>query len=421
MPGGAELLDKSGQGLEQAGGAAGRQAGRLDRRHYRDAPAVEAQVLGRLVDVGLVLEQDVERPGGRCGIDGLDPEQQQGPGPIERFGHRRRLFQLQIADGAHDADHLIGEGLGDARHPGQHDLLLPLEVGIVDVQEQAAPLQRLRQLSGVVGGQEDQRDLGGAHGPELRDRHLIVREDLQEQGLGLHLDPVDLVDQQHDRLLGADGLQQGPSQQEGLGEDVLLDVLPLLAAGRFADALGLDAQELLLVVPLVEGLRLVQPLVALQADQPGVEHLGHRLGQLRLAGAGRAFDQDRLAEPLGQVHDAGDPFVGEVGDPSQSFTDDCGGLEAGGCNVAHRYGGLSRIGARAQPSSLPGGRYRPPTGGSYLSGRLRPVREAHSSGREQAAESVMRPAEPGAQGEALDLAGGGLGELLDDVDLPWAA
>ena len=112
-------------------------------------------------------------------------------------------------------------------HPGQHDLLLPLEVGIVDVQEQAAPLERLGQLPGVVGGQEDQRDLGGDHRAELGDGHLIVGEDLQQQGLGLHLDPVHLVDQQHDRLVGPDGLQQGPGQQERLGEDVLLDVLPL--------------------------------------------------------------------------------------------------------------------------------------------------------------------------------------------------
>ena len=60
-------------------------------------------------------------------------------------------------------------------------------------------------------------------------------------------------------------------------------------------ALGLDAQELLLVVPLVERLGLVEALVALQADQAGAGHLGHRLGQLGLAGAGRALDQDRLA------------------------------------------------------------------------------------------------------------------------------
>ena len=46
-------------------------------------------------------------------------------------------------------------------------------------------------------------------------------------------------------------------------------------------AVGLDAQQLLLVVPLVEGLRLVEALVALQADQPRAGDLGDALGELR--------------------------------------------------------------------------------------------------------------------------------------------
>ena len=77
-------------------------------------------------------------------------------------------------------------------------------------------------------------------------------------------------------------------------------------------ALGLDAQQLLLVVPLVERLGLVEALVALQADEPGAGDLGHRLGQLGLARAGRALDQDRLPQPVGEVDDPGDALVGEV-------------------------------------------------------------------------------------------------------------
>ena len=40
-----------------------------------------------------------------------------------------------------------------------HDLLLALEVRVVHVEEQAAPLEGFGQLPGVVGGQEHQRDL----------------------------------------------------------------------------------------------------------------------------------------------------------------------------------------------------------------------------------------------------------------------
>ena len=96
--------------------------------------------------------------------------------------------------------------------------------------------------------------------------------------------------------------------------------------------LGLDAQELLLVVPLVERLGLVEALVALEADEAGAGHLGHRLGQLGLAGAGRTLDEDRLAEPIGQVDDAGDALVGQVVDLAERLADLGDGLEAWSCS-----------------------------------------------------------------------------------------
>ena len=111
-------------------------------------------------------------------------------------------------------------------HLGEHDLLLALQVGVVDVEEEAAALERLGQLTGVVRGEEHQRDLLGLDGAELGDRHLVVGEDLEQQGLGLDLDAVDLVDQQHDRLVGPDGLEQRAGEQELVGEDVVLDARP---------------------------------------------------------------------------------------------------------------------------------------------------------------------------------------------------
>ena len=53
---------------------------------------------------------------------------------------------------------------------------------------------------------------------------------------------------------------------------------------------GLQSQQLLLVVPLVERAGLVEPFVALQADQFGVQKFGEDLGDLGLAGAGGALD-----------------------------------------------------------------------------------------------------------------------------------
>ena len=92
---------------------------------------------------------------------------------------------------------------------------------------------------------------------------------------------------------------------------------------------GLDAQQLLAVVPLVERLGLVEPLVALQADEPGAGELGHRLGQLRLARPGRPLDQHRLGQPVGQVDDAADGLVGQVAHLGQAAPHRVQGLEPG--------------------------------------------------------------------------------------------
>ena len=84
---------------------------------------------------------------------------------------------------------------------------------------------------------------------------------------------------------------------------------------------GLDPQQLLAVVPLIKGTRLVQALVALQPDQLGVGGLGDRLGQLGLAGAGRALDEQRLAERVGQEDRGRDRLVGEVAGAAEPLAD----------------------------------------------------------------------------------------------------
>ena len=91
-------------------------------------------------------------------------------------------------------------------------------------------------------------------------------------------------------------------------------------APRVAVLVGLDPQQLLLVVPLVQRTALVETLVALEPDQPGTGHLGDRLGELRLAGAGGTLDQDRLAEPVGEERHSGDSVVGQVVDALQAIS-----------------------------------------------------------------------------------------------------
>ena len=76
--------------------------------------------------------------------------------------------------------------------------------------------------------------------------------------------------------------------------------------------LRLDAQQLLLVVPLVERAGLVETLVALQPDQLGARRPRHRLGQLGLADPGRTLDQQRLLQRTGEVRRRRGGRVGEV-------------------------------------------------------------------------------------------------------------
>jgi hypothetical protein len=57
----------------------------------------------------------------------------------------------------------------------------------------------------------------------------------------------------------------------------------------------------------------VQPLVALQADQVGIDGGGHGRCQRRLADARLAFEEQRPAEPKGQKERDGQPAIGDIG------------------------------------------------------------------------------------------------------------
>src|SRR5271163_4162408 len=182
-----------------------------ERRSSTDsARRSRQQLLGGPLDVGLILQEDVQGFLGPGRVDRLHTEQHERAGPVDRLGDRGRLAQLERAQRAHDARHLVGQLLADARHLGPHDLPLALEVGVVDVQVEAAALERLGELAGVVGGEEHHRELRRPHRAELGDRHLVLREDLEQQRLRLELDAVDLVDEEHDRFGGADRLEERP-------------------------------------------------------------------------------------------------------------------------------------------------------------------------------------------------------------------
>ena len=59
---------------------------------------------------------------------------------------------------------------------------------------------------------------------------------------------------------------------------------------------GADGEQLALVVPVVDGVVEVDPLVALQTDQPRAAGVRERARHLRLADARLALQQQRLLE-----------------------------------------------------------------------------------------------------------------------------
>jgi hypothetical protein len=56
-------------------------------------------------------------------------------------------------------------------------------------------------------------------------------------------------------------------------------------------------------VPFVDGARRIEPLIALQPDQPAAQRGGDGLGNLRLADACLTLEEKRLAQLQGQISD----------------------------------------------------------------------------------------------------------------------
>ena len=136
----------------------------------------------------------------------------------------------------------------------------------------------------------------------------VKSEHLQEERLELVVRPVELVHQEHGLRAGPDRPQQWPLDEE-LGPVQLGDAL---AGADLALLEGARVEELARVVPLVERLRGVDALVALEPDQVGVEDARERLADLRLADAGLALEEQRAAHGRGQEDGRREPAVEQV-------------------------------------------------------------------------------------------------------------
>ena len=157
---------------------------------------------------------------------------------------------------------------------------------------QAAPLDGIVQLARPVAGKNGYRRHFRAHGSNFRNADLVFPQILQQKRLERLIGPVHLVDQQHCAgRRGLQCLQQRPAYQVAVLIDLAFNV------GRLTVPLdGAHMQELGGVVPFVESLALLEPVVTLQSDQLPLQRHGQRLGQLGLAHTGLALQQQRALQ-----------------------------------------------------------------------------------------------------------------------------
>ena len=129
---------------------------------------------------------------------------------------------------------------------------------------------------------------------EFGDRHLKVGQEFEQERLELLVGAIDFVDQQHRRALAPDRGEQRALEQIVFREDLRLDRVDA-GAGAFA---RLDGEQLALIVPFIERRIGVEALVALHADELAAVHVGERLGDLGLADARLALDQQRALQMI---------------------------------------------------------------------------------------------------------------------------
>src|SRR2546430_422938 len=234
------------------------------------------------LDVVRVLEHGTDRLAHDRLVEVIGVQGRQRLRPVERLRDAGDLGEPHPAQRLHEPRDLAGEALVERRHLELDDPDLFVEVRIVDPQVEAASAERVGQLARAVGGEHDVRWVRGLDGPDLRDRHLPIREDLEHEGLQLFVASVDFVDEEDGRLIRLrDRLQQRTAEQEVFREYFALFV----GEGPARRLVQLDVQDLLLVVPLVERGRRVETFVALQPDQVRPEHARHHLRDLGLADA----------------------------------------------------------------------------------------------------------------------------------------
>src|SRR5580704_3447001 len=200
----------------EPGSAAGPASGLIGGDHGREPGGPDGlQVFG-------VLEHRTGGPARGGTVQAGRAEYVQRTGPTDRLGDPRRLGEVEVPQPGHPTGDLAGQDLRGRGHPAADDCRDPGGVGVVDPVVEAAPFQRVVQVTGPVRGEHDDRAEPGPPGAEFRDGDRRLGEQLEQERLELVVPAVHLVDEQYGRARAwmLKGGEQRPGQQVLLAEQV---------------------------------------------------------------------------------------------------------------------------------------------------------------------------------------------------------
>ena len=130
-----------------------------------------------------------------------------------------------------------------------------------------------------------------------------------------------------------DRLQQRSTNEEALGEQLVLKHIRLRLRRRTGRFCRPEVQQLSGVIPFVEGLRGVDAFVALQSYEFGAGRGSYDLRELGLADARVPFEQERSLKLSGQEDRCRQSAVSEVFLAAKAIEDR---IDAGKLRTTHR-------------------------------------------------------------------------------------
>ena len=130
---------------------------------------------------------------------------------------------------------------------------------------------------------------------EFGNRDLEVGQYFEQKRLERLIRPIEFVDEEDRRaaLVRFERLDQRPLQKIAARVNVGFYLVARQVAGGLGEA---DCHHLRGIIPLVDGARDIETIVALQADEAPPERARQNLGDFRLADASLAFEKQWTSE-----------------------------------------------------------------------------------------------------------------------------